>query len=87
MQIARELGLDIPDDLSLIGFDDEKYSALSYPSLTTVQVDTEAMGRLAVRRLLQRLREEAVGIAPERPVQIQVPVSLVIRDSCRRVSV
>jgi LacI family transcriptional regulator len=82
MQVARDLGLDIPGDLSVIGFDDEKYSALSYPPLTTVLIDKEYMGRLAVRRLLRRLREGTDP--PEGPVQIEVPVTLVIRESCSR---
>jgi len=82
MQIARDMGLEIPGDLSLVGFDNERYSALAYPPLTTVNVDTETMGRLAIRRLLHRLKEAEQGVPPERPIQITVPVSLVVRDSC-----
>lgn len=87
MQIARELGLEIPGDLSLIGFDDEKYSALAYPPLTTVHVDTEYMGRLATRHLLRRLKEAEQSVPPERPIHTTVPVALVVRDSCRSIQV
>ena len=83
MQACRTLGLSIPDDLSLIGFDDIEFSAQTWPPLTTVRVEKEEMGRLAVARLQERLR--ATNNSPEAlpPVTMEVPVSLVVRQSCR----
>ncbi len=83
MQACRTLGLSIPDDLSLIGFDDIEFSAQTWPPLTTVRVEKEEMGRLAVARLQERLR--APNNSPEAlpPVTMEVPVSLVVRQSCR----
>ena len=83
MQVCRTLGLSIPDDLSLIGFDDIEFSAQTWPPLTTVRVEKEEMGRLAVARLQERLR--APNNSPEAlpPVTLEVPVSLVVRQSCR----
>ncbi len=83
MQACRTLGLSIPVDLSLIGFDDIEFSAHTWPPLTTVRVEKEELGRLAVTRLQERLR--APDNSPEAmpPVTVEVPVSLVVRQSCR----
>ncbi len=82
MQICHTLGLRIPQDLSVMGFDADQFSALSTPALTTMRVDTEYLGRLAVRRLLLRLQENTDGKTPELSVNMEVPVSLLVRASC-----
>lgn len=51
LQAARDLGLSVPDDLSVIGFDDIDLAAHSNPPLTTMHVEKEYMGALAVRML------------------------------------
>ena len=83
MQACRALQLSIPDDLSLVGFDDIEFSSHTWPPLTTVRVPKEDLGRLAVMRLQERLR--APDSSPEAmpPVTLEVPVSLVVRQSCR----
>jgi len=53
--------------------------------LTTVHVDKEFMGRLAVRRLHARLQGDPNGPTEKVSVRNVVPVSLIVRDSCRRV--
>lgn len=45
----REAGLDVPGDISLIGYDDMPFAADLSPSLTTVHVPYEELGRTAVR--------------------------------------
>ncbi len=82
MQVSWNLGVSVPGDLSVVGFDDDKFSPLSYPPLTTVHVDTEYIGRLAIRRLQARLLESMTRSAPDPPLTIEVPVSLVVRGSC-----
>ena len=83
MQVCRTLGLSIPDDLSLIGFDDIAFSAHTWPPLTTVRIPKEHLGRLAVARLQGRLRTpEGSGEAMPSAI-LEVPVSLVVRQSCR----
>ena len=86
MGACRTLGLRIPDDLSLIGFDDIQFSAHTWPPLTTVQIPKAHLGRLAVARLQERLL--APDSSPEAlpPVTLEVPVSLVVRESCRSVT-
>ncbi len=83
MQVCRTLSLSIPDDLSLIGFDDIEFSAHTWPPLTTVRVEKEELGRLAVTRLQERLRAPENSPEAMPPVTLEVPVSLVVRQSCR----
>jgi LacI family transcriptional regulator len=83
IRTAREIGLRTPDDLSVVGFDDTHFAATCDPPLTTVRVDKEFLGRLAVRRLRDRSREEVGSGRSQPPVRHVVPVSLVIRGSCK----
>ena len=77
-QVAQELGLRIPDDLSIVGFDDHPFIADSLlPGLTTVRLPHRDMGTWAARQAIARLRgEEAPG-----PLSIQMPCPLVERGS------
>ena len=52
-----EAGFSVPDDISLIGFDDGQLSAFSNPPITTVHVPRREMGELAVRRLVGNIRQ------------------------------
>jgi LacI family transcriptional regulator len=58
LQAARELGLDVPGDVSIVGFDGLEGSQLVTPRLTTVRQPLEDMGRLAVRLLVGALERE-----------------------------
>ncbi|MBE0688670.1 MAG: LacI family DNA-binding transcriptional regulator [Anaerolineae bacterium] len=55
MDAIREAGLSIPDDISLVGFDDIPQAAIMHPKLTTVRQPLVQMGRTAVRLLLEQL--------------------------------
>jgi LacI family transcriptional regulator len=59
---ARELGINVPGDVSIIGFDDIELAQLVHPALTTVHVPHREMGRLAALALMNLLRE---GIQPK----------------------
>lgn len=52
LRALKQRGIQVPEDLSIIGFDDLPYSAVSVPTLTTVRVHRHSMGREAVRHLL-----------------------------------
>lgn len=82
MQACRALGLRVPEDLSVVGFDDIEFSAQTWPPLTTVRVQKEQLGRLAVRRLQDRLQAEDSSPEAMPPVTIEAPVSLITRQSC-----
>lgn len=60
MLAASELGKRVPDDLSLVGFDDIDLARLVKPALTTMQVDKISLGRLAVQTLLNRVQMPTV---------------------------
>jgi LacI family transcriptional regulator len=80
-EAIRERGLRIPDDISIIGFDDIPQASIVYPKLTTVRQPLDQMGRLAARLLLEQIEN------PDRPPRrITLATQLIIRDSCRPVS-
>jgi LacI family transcriptional regulator len=82
MRVAQSLGRSVPDDVSVIGFDNIPESALTDPPLTTIDQSIQKMGEEAVRLLID-LIEGTV----DRPVQITLPTRLVVRRSCRAVEV
>ncbi|HLV80319.1 MAG TPA: LacI family DNA-binding transcriptional regulator [Chthonomonadaceae bacterium] len=75
---ARRLQLRIPEDLSVVGFDDTLSATMLSPALTTVRQDPEGMGRLAVDMALQSLAEE---MPPAHAQTAVSPVQLVARES------
>lgn len=78
MDAAREHGFRIPDDISIIGFDDVPQASFVYPKLTTVRQPLEQMGQVAAKMLLEQIED------PSRPPQrVELPTQLVIRNSCR----
>lgn len=58
MKALQEKGYRIPEDISLVGFDDLPFSEISSPALTTLRVPKQEMGRLAVRGVLSLLQDE-----------------------------
>ena len=74
-------GLRIPEDVSLISFNDTPLSALVTPALTSVSIHVEEMGRAAVRLLAERVELPGRPVVRKLPVKLVVPPSLVIRDS------
>jgi DNA-binding LacI/PurR family transcriptional regulator len=70
-------GLRVPDDLALVGFDDEDFAAETFPALTTVSQPLIAMARRAVAYLLDRLAGVDLGL-----VQEVLPNRLIVRESC-----
>ncbi|MGW3647306.1 LacI family DNA-binding transcriptional regulator [Streptomyces sp. NPDC000878] len=76
----REAGLDVPGDVSVVGFDDVPFATDLTPSLTTVRVPYEELGRTAVRLALER--EESLGGEDH----VVLGTQLVIRQSVRRLA-
>ncbi|GAB3149545.1 LacI family DNA-binding transcriptional regulator [Microbispora hainanensis] len=64
MRAAREAGRDIPGDLSVVGFDDSPPSAYLNPSLTTVRLDFEGLGRACFGLLHRRLDPQNAAAVP-----------------------
>jgi DNA-binding LacI/PurR family transcriptional regulator len=77
MREAAEQGVDVPGDLSVIGFDDVPLAGLTEPPLTTVHQPTELKGELAARSLLEAL---AAGGVPGGGRTV-LPAKLVVRGT------
>ena len=60
MRAARSRGIRIPDELSIVGFDDSAYAAVVHPALTTVRQPLAEMGATAVDLLVRLMRNEAI---------------------------
>jgi LacI family transcriptional regulator len=77
LRAAAELGLRIPDDLAVVGYDDIEFASYTNPPLTTIKQPKDEMGLATLRFLLGRIKDKQS--APQRAL---LPVSLVIRGSC-----
>ncbi|MFC3550534.1 LacI family DNA-binding transcriptional regulator [Lysobacter cavernae] len=73
---ACERGLRIPDDLSVLGFDDTPLSQQIWPGLTTVRQPSRDMGRIAAEQLLLEIRGTGTGQVVQVPYQLQLRRSL-----------
>ena len=70
MSAARELGLHIPEDLSVVGFDDTQVARLTSPTLTTVRQPLREMGGVALKTAMrlaagEKLESHHVELATE----------------------
>jgi DNA-binding LacI/PurR family transcriptional regulator len=76
MRAFQEAGLRIPEDISVVGFDDISIAAFSIPPLTTVRQPLQKMGRIAAQTLLDRIEDRAEFIS-----EIAVEPELISRRS------
>jgi LacI family transcriptional regulator len=78
MDAVRNRGLRVPDDISIVGFDDIPQASVMRPGLTTVSQPLEKMGRVATQMLLDLFRNKE-----KTDNRIELPTELVIRESCQ----
>jgi len=78
IKALKELGYKVPEDISVVGFDDIPYASISQPALTTIHVQKEVMGKQAVHQLLAQIND-----AEFVPVKSRVTGRLVIRESVK----
>ncbi|PNE42038.1 MULTISPECIES: LacI family DNA-binding transcriptional regulator [Streptomyces] len=76
IRAARQRGLDVPREMSVVGFDDSPLIAFTDPPLTTIRQPVQAMGQAAVRALL-----EEIGGTPAPPSEFVFHPELVVRGS------
>jgi LacI family transcriptional regulator len=80
MEAVRDQALKIPDDVSIVGFDDIPQSVSVYPQLTTVQQPLAEMGARATQMLLELIEN------PDQPAQrVELPTELIVRASTRAI--
>lgn len=77
IKAMQEQGINIPKDVSVIGFDDIPISSLINPSMTTIKVFTNEMGALAVKRLIDKVNDEAEVL----PIKIEIDTKIIERNS------
>ena len=82
IRALREAGLGVPEDISVIGFDDVHAAAFHNPALTTIRQPLYQMGKLAAQHLLSRIANGADAPYPE---LVTVEPELVIRQSTQAV--
>lgn len=82
MNAVREMGLHVPGDVSVVGFDDIDLAQEVMPALTTIHVDKVLMGAMALRHLRDRAEE------PDRPaLKTLVTTQLIERDSVQSIEI
>ena len=79
VHIAREYGYSVPEDISVIGFDDIDVAKMATPSITTIRQPVSQMGTLAAEMVIRKIEknEEHIG-------SILLDTELVIRNSTRK---
>ena len=78
LRAAQSLNIEVPTQLSVIGFDDIAPAQSATPALTTMRQPLELIGQSATRRLIERVREPKRGATGTHLIQPE----LIVRDSC-----
>jgi LacI family transcriptional regulator len=78
IEAIRAAGLEVPDDVALVCFDDIEYASRLYPFLTAMEQPAEMLGTLGTQLLLERLQ----GRGPARRHVVVLPGEFIIRRSC-----
>ena len=79
MKAFRHRDFEIPEDVAIVGFDDIPYSAVCSPSLTTVQVSRQLIGKVAAGQLIERMQDEKY-----RKVKTRISGDLIVRTSMKK---
>ena len=78
IEAVRAAGLDVPDDVALVCFDDIEYASRLYPFLTAMEQPAQTFGTLSAQLLLERIE----GRGPARPREVVLPGEFIVRKSC-----
>jgi LacI family transcriptional regulator len=81
IKALRDHGYSIPEDVSIIGFDDLPSSGITEPPLTTVRVSAHQIGE----RALERVSDKINGIGQNSPEKILIAGNLIIRNSVKKI--
>jgi LacI family transcriptional regulator len=75
MTALREAGLSVPEDVSVVGFDDIEFASIAYPPLTTIRQPLHEMGAMAAELLLRKLSND------ESVENVRISPDLIVRSS------
>ncbi|MCX7773139.1 MAG: substrate-binding domain-containing protein [Clostridia bacterium] len=74
----QKLGYRVPEDVSVVGFDNDIYATISTPQITTVEVDMEEMGRIAIKVLINKINRSTKEYG-----RLLVKAKLIVRESVK----
>lgn len=80
-QLANETGVSIPEDLSIVGFDNIKYNNILHPKLTTVKQPIYNMGETSTNMLIEKIENSD----KQTQEMIYLKTELIERDSCKKI--
>ena len=76
LRSLQKHGLNVPEDVAVVGFDDLGFAPFLNPPLTTVRAPTEDVGRLAAEKLFKLLEDQSVN------EMVILPTEIIFRSSC-----
>ena len=85
MRALFEAGLRVPEDVSVVGFDDIQSAAYQHPGLTTVRQPLRKMGKTAAEVVLRRVRNKSSKSEDRHIKEIVVEPELIVRESTCKV--
>jgi LacI family transcriptional regulator len=77
----KDMGYSVPEDFSVVGFDNDIFATLSDPQITTIQVDVEEMARTVTKFILEKVKKENKKYG-----KAQIKGKIVIRDSVKNIT-
>lgn len=83
LQSLKELGLNIPEDIAVISFDDNELFNLYPPGITSIKQPTYEIAKSAIDLLFSQIKQEEIDVAT---IGVQLPATLIERGSTRRKS-
>ena len=81
MRAIQEKGLSIPDDISIIGFNDTEMSSYTTPALTTISAPAYDMGQHGANLIYA-----ATNLNINTPLKAKIPCQLMKRESCKKIN-
>lgn len=81
INVAHRRGLHVPQDLSIVGFDDTSLATTTWPEITTIRQPIAAMAEAAVEMLLTRIRDRRTGMADDAGEDRVLEHELIVRES------
>ncbi len=78
LKALNELNISVPNDISVLGFDNVEESSYTNPSLTTIDVPKIELGKVSIKILLDRIHN-----GHKKQLKVNIPFSLIERESCK----
>lgn len=81
----HDMKIKVPDDISIIGWDDFPLSGVTSPPITTISQDVARIGEIAMDKLLQGIKANIVGRSADGEKRITLSTRMIERESCREI--